>query len=76
MRVENGQRIDKLDNGECAAVDLAGGFHRDSVYDEGCSLKNTVKVGTRGSKLALAQTELVIKALNERFPRLIFRWLQ
>ena len=73
MRVENGQRIDKLDNGECAAVDSAGGFHRDSVYDEGCSLKNTVKVGTRGSKLALAQTELVIKALRERFPQVNFQ---
>ena len=73
MRVENGQRIDKLDNGECAAVDSAGGFHRDSVYDEGCSLKNTVKVGTRGSKLALAQTELVIKALKERFPQVDFQ---
>lgn len=72
MRVENEQRIDKLDNGECAAVDSAGGFHRDSVYDEGCSLKNTVKVGTRGSKLALAQTELVIKALRERFPQVDF----
>lgn len=73
MRVENGQRIDKLDNGECAAVDSAGGFHRDSVYDEGCSLKNIVKVGTRGSKLALAQTELVIKALRERFPQVDFQ---
>lgn len=73
MRVENGQRIDKLDNGECAAVDTAGGFHRDSVYDEGRSLKNTVKVGTRGSKLALAQTELVIRALRERFPQVDFQ---
>ena len=73
MRVENEQRIDKLDNGECAAVDSAGGFHRDSVYDEGRSLKNTVKVGTRGSKLALAQTELVIKALRERFPQVDFQ---
>lgn len=73
MRVENGQRIDKLDNGECAAVDSVGGFHRDSVYDEGCSLKNIVKVGTRGSKLALAQTELVIKALRERFPQVDFQ---
>ncbi len=73
MRVENGQRIDKLDNGECAAVDSAGGFHRDSVYDEGRSLKNTVKVGTRGSKLALAQTELVIKALRERFSQVDFQ---
>ncbi len=73
MRVENEQRIDKLDNGECAAVDSAGGFHRDNVYDEGCSLKNTVKVGTRGSKLALAQTELVIKALRERFPQVDFQ---
>ena len=70
MSVENGQRIDKFDIGGCAVVDSAGGFHRDSVYDEGCSLKNTVKVGTRGSKLALAQTELVIKALKERFPQI------
>lgn len=73
MSVENGQRIDKLDIGECAVVDSAGGFHCDSVYDEGCSLKNTVKVGTRGSKLALAQTELVIKALKERFPQVDFQ---
>ena len=73
MRVENGQRIDKLDNGECAAVDSAGGFHLDSVYDEGRGLKNTVKVGTRGSKLALAQTELVIRALRERFPQVDFQ---
>lgn len=73
MRVENEQRIDKLDNGECAAVDSAGGFHRGSVYDEGCSLKNIVKVGTRGSKLALAQTELVIKALKGRFPQVDFQ---
>lgn len=73
MSVENGQRIDKFDIGGCAVVDSAGGFHRDSVYDEGCSLKNTVKVGTRGSKLALAQTELVIKALKERFPQVDFQ---
>lgn len=73
MSVEKGQKIDKLDIGECAVVDSAGGFHCDSVYDEGCSLKNTVKVGTRGSKLALAQTELVIKALKERFPQVDFQ---
>ena len=35
--------------------------------------KKTVKVGTRGSKLALAQTELVIKALKERFPQVDFQ---
>lgn len=73
MSVENGQRIDKFDIGGCAVVDSAGGFHRDSVYDEGCSLKNTVKVGTRGSKLALAQTELVINALKGRFPKVDFQ---
>lgn len=37
--------------------------------------KKTVKVGTRGSKLALAQTELVIKALKERFPQIDFQMI-
>lgn len=73
MSVEKGQKIDKLDNGECALVDSAGGFHYDSVYDESCVLKNTVKVGTRGSKLALVQTELVIDALMKRFPQVDFQ---
>ena len=73
MSVEKGQKIDKLDNGECAVVDSAGGFHYDSVYGESCVLKNTVKVGTRGSKLALVQTELVIEALRKRFPQVDFQ---
>lgn len=73
MSVEKGQKIDKLDNGECAVADSAGGFHYDSVYGESCVLKNTVKVGTRGSKLALVQTELVIEALRKRFPQVDFQ---
>lgn len=40
---------------------------------ESCSLKKTVKVGTRGSKLALAQTELVIKELKGSFPLVDFQ---
>ena len=73
MSVEKGQKIDKLDNGECAVVDSAGGLRYDSVYGESCVLKNTVKVGTRGSKLALVQTELVIEALRKRFPQVDFQ---
>lgn len=73
MSVEKGQKIDKLDNGECAVVDSAGGLRYDSVYGESCVLKNTVKVGTRSSKLALVQTELVIDALRKRFPQVDFQ---
>lgn len=32
---------------------------------------NTIKIGTRGSALALAQTELVIKEINKTFPDVI-----
>lgn len=37
--------------------------------------EKTVKVGTRGSMLALAQTELVIKALKERFSQIDFQMI-
>ena len=36
-------------------------------------LEKIIKVGTRGSKLALAQTELVIDALRKRFPLVDFQ---
>ncbi len=73
MSVEKGQNIDKLDMGECVVVDSTGGGHSDSMYGESCSLKDTVRVGTRGSRLALAQTELVINALKGRFPQVDFQ---
>lgn len=52
---------------------MADGFNSDGLDCESGGQKKTVKVGTRGSKLALAQTELVIKALNERFPQVDFQ---
>ena len=73
MSVEKGQNIDKLNTCKCTAVDATDKFRSDSMDDEGRSLKKTVKVGTRGSKLALAQTELVIDALRERFPEIDFQ---
>ena len=72
MSVEKGQNIDKLDMGECV-VDSTGEGHSDSMYGESCSLKKAIKVGTRGSKLALAQTELVVNALKGRFPQVDFQ---
>ena len=73
MSVEKGQNIDKLNTCKCTAVDATDKFRSDGMDDEGRSLKKTVKVGTRGSKLALAQTELVIDALRERFPEIDFQ---
>lgn len=52
---------------------MADGFNSDGLDCESGGQKKTVKVGTRGSKLALAQTGLVIKALNERFPQVDFQ---
>lgn len=52
---------------------MADGFNSDGLDCESGGQKKTVKVGTRGSKLALAQTELVIKALNERFSQVDFQ---
>lgn len=52
---------------------MADGFNSDGLDCESGGQKKTVKVGTRGSKLALAQTGLVIKALNERFSQIDFQ---
>lgn len=73
MSVEKGQKIDKLNNCKCDVSALAGGAHGGSGDSENCAQVNTVMVGTRGSKLALAQTELVIKALEESFPQVDFQ---
>ena len=73
MRVENGHSKNKPNIRKFAENDMADGFNSDGLDCESGGQKKTVKVGTRGSKLALAQTELVIKALNERFPRIDFQ---
>lgn len=73
MSVENGQNKDKLNTCSCTVVGAADSFCSDSTDDEGYSLKKTVKVGTRGSRLAIAQTELVVNALKEKFPDVDFR---
>ncbi len=73
MRVENGHGENKPNIRKFAENDMADGFNSDGLDCESGGQKKTVKVGTRGSKLALAQTELVIKALNERFPQVDFQ---
>lgn len=73
MRVENGHGENKPNIRKFAENDMADGFNSDGLDCESGGQKKTVKVGTRGSKLALAQTELVIKALNERFPQIDFQ---
>ena len=73
MRVENGHGKNKPNIRKFAENDMADGFNSDCLDCESGVQKKTVKVGTRGSKLALAQTELVIKALNERFPQIDFQ---
>lgn len=73
MRVENGHGKNKPNIRKFAENDMADGFNSDCLDCESGGQKKTVKVGTRGSKLALAQTELVIKALNERFPQIDFQ---
>jgi len=73
MRVENGHGKNKTNIRKFAENDMADGFNSDGLDCESGGQKKTVKVGTRGSKLALAQTELVIKALNERFPQVDFQ---
>lgn len=73
MRVENGHGKNKPNIRKFAENDMADGFNSDGLDFESGGQKKTVKVGTRGSKLALAQTELVIKALNERFPQIDFQ---
>ena len=73
MRVENGHSKNKPNIRKFAENDMADGFNSDGLDCESGGQKKTVKVGTRGSKLALAQTGLVIKALNERFPQVDFQ---
>ena len=73
MRVENGHSKNKPNIRKFAENDMADGFNSDGLDCESGGQKKTVKVGTRGSKLALAQTELVIKALNERFSQVDFQ---
>lgn len=73
MRVENGHGKNKPNIRKFAENDMADGFNSDGLDFESGGQKKTVKVGTRGSKLALAQTELVIKALNERFLQIDFQ---
>ncbi len=73
MRVENGHGKNKPNIRKFAENDMADGFNSDGLDCESGGQKKTVKVGTRGSKLALAQTGLVIKALNERFPQVDFQ---
>lgn len=73
MRVENGHSKNKPNIRKFAENYMADGFNSDGLDCESGGQKKTVKVGTRGSKLALAQTELVIKALNERFPQIDFQ---
>ena len=73
MRVENGHGKNKPNIRKFAENDMADGFNSDGLDCESGEQKKTVKVGTRGSKLALAQTGLVIKALNVRFPQVDFQ---
>lgn len=73
MRVENGHGKNKPNIRKFAENDMADGFNSDGLDCESGGQKKTVKVGTRGSMLALAQTELVIKALKERFPQIDFQ---
>lgn len=75
MRVENGHGKNKPNIRKFAENDMADGFNSDGLDCESGGQKETVKVGTRGSKLALAQTELVIKALKERFPQIDFQMI-
>ena len=72
MRVENGHGKNKPNIRKFAENDMADGFNSDGLDCESGGQKKTVKVGTRGSKLALAQTELVIK---ERFPQIDFQMI-
>lgn len=73
MSVENGHGKNKPNIHKFAENGMADGFNSDGLDCESGGQKKTVKVGTRGSKLALAQTELVIKALEESFPQVDFQ---
>ena len=54
MRVENGHGKNKPNIRKFAENDMADGFNSDGLDCESGGQKKTVKVGTRGSKLALA----------------------
>ena len=73
MRVENGHGKNKPNIRKFAENDMADGFNSDGLDCESGGQKKTVKVGTRSSRLALVQTELVIKALKGRFPQVDFQ---
>ena len=75
MRVENGHGKNKPNIRKFAENDMADGFNSDGLDCESGGQKKTVKVGTRGSMLALAQTELVIKALKKRFSQIDFQMI-
>lgn len=75
MRVENGHGKNKPNIRKFAENDMADGFNSDGLDCESGGQKKTVKVGTRGSMLALAQTELVIKTLKERFSQIDFQMI-
>jgi len=53
MRVENGHGKNKPNIRKFAENDMADGFNSDDLDCESGGQKKTVKVGTRGSKLAL-----------------------
>lgn len=73
MSVENRHGKNKPNIRKFAENDMADGFNSDGLDCESGGQKKTVKVGTRGSKLALAQTEFVINALKGRFPKVDFQ---
>lgn len=73
MRVDGGQGINKANICKSTVNDLTGGFNSGSVDCKSGDQKKTVRVGTRSSKLALVQTELVIDALRKRFPQVDFQ---
>ena len=73
MRVDGGQEINKANICKSTVNDLTGGFNSGSVDCKSGDQKKSVRVGTRGSKLALVQTELVIEALRKRFPQVDFQ---
>ena len=75
MSVENRHGKNKPNIRIFAENDMEDGFNSDGLDCESGGQKKTVKVGTRGSMLALAQTELVIKALKERFPQIDFQMI-
>ena len=64
MSVENGHNEDNMDICKCTQT---------AVTDRCSEPDGVVRVGTRGSKLALAQTRLVIEALQSRYSNMDFQ---